>query len=402
MVAKDKFKILLFNYQSSILEAERYFYNFGYAAILKFHQPLIKGCPQTEVICYEGGRPVGRKALGYTGRTFLFLLKFFPSLYFLVDFQVIAECVCAGIFCGRGKFDLCISRHLCTAIAGYILKKLGKVKRTILYITDYYVNDAGCKSAISKFYNFLYKKLLKFLVADCDGLWLISPYLLQAPYLSSLLQVTPKPVFAFETAGCEDLQIDITQIAYSRDIAFLGNLGLHHGIELAVGALKELAKSFPDVKLKIIGTGPEEDNIRVLVKKNGLEQNVIFYGYIEDRKKVYEILSGCAIGLATYKPSSEFEVNKYLDPGKARMYMAVGLPVVINKGPYFAEIVEKCRAGFVIDYNTGQLINVLSKFLRDSVLIRQFRSSMFNVARKYNYEKIMQEAMDYTFGNIKI
>ncbi|MFO7967354.1 MAG: glycosyltransferase family 4 protein [Archaeoglobaceae archaeon] len=55
----------------------------------------------------------------------------------------------------------------------------------------------------------------------------------------------------------------------------------------AVGLIRE---DMPDVNLKIIGSGPEEDNLRELVKELGLEENVEFLGFVEGHDDVIRVL----------------------------------------------------------------------------------------------------------------
>ena len=67
------------------------------------------------------------------------------------------------------------------------------------------------------------------------------------------------------------------------DILFVGRLIKIKGVEILISAIKRL--SFPNkIKACIVGVGPEEDNLKGLVKKYGLEKNIQFISYLSDKE----------------------------------------------------------------------------------------------------------------------
>jgi glycogen synthase len=58
-------------------------------------------------------------------------------------------------------------------------------------------------------------------------------------------------------------------------ILFLGRLNWVKGIMNLVQAMPSVVKEYPKAKLVILGTGDEENNIRHLIKRLGLENNVV-------------------------------------------------------------------------------------------------------------------------------
>ncbi len=57
-----------------------------------------------------------------------------------------------------------------------------------------------------------------------------------------------------------------------------------------IRALKILKLDFPEIQLKIIGTGPKENYLRILSRDLGLEDNVNFLGKIRDTREMIKIL----------------------------------------------------------------------------------------------------------------
>jgi len=410
MIDITKHKILIFDLQAtSVLKAERYFCNFQNAVIVKFHQPLIKGCPPTEVFEYKQNKLIRKRNLGYSSRFLLPLLKVSSLFLLLVDVVYSVQCIYAAISSIIKKYDICISISITHALAATLLKKIDVIKYNIFHLTDYYVAENKRDGLANVFIDNLYKRLLKWVIKNCDALWVISPNVLKAPYLHSILQKTKKTVYAFEIiAGCDDLdsafisQLELNrEKSWFRNIAFLGTLNPHEGLELILKILPDIIKMIPDVSVRIIGSGPEEDNLKSIVKAKGVGKNVIFYGCVVDRNEIYRLLSNCAIGLAIYKPLSQFWVSQYVCPAKIKEYIAVGLPVVITKGPYFVKAIKKSTAGFVVDYDSKQLFKVLIDFFKNKKIISQYRKNAFGLAEKYKYQLVMDKAMEYTLSKWK-
>jgi glycosyltransferase involved in cell wall biosynthesis len=397
--------VLLFNFQSSTLEAEKYFQGLSYALNVKLHQPLVKGCKATEVFEYENGRLIGTYTLGKPHTFLVPLVKCSKIFYLLIDFIDVLQCVLAVLVSRKKKFDICISLYNTQFCGAYFLKKIGLVKKNIFFIYDYYLKDNFQSGAGLQLVQRLYRMSLRSTIKKCDALWLLSPHMLLSPFLKRLVEDHKKTVYAFETAGCDDLGDKfISRLKEGSDrngkkcIGFLGNLNPYHGIDLILEVLPDVVKSIPRVVLKIIGSGPEEKRLKALVREKRLEDHVVFLGHVASKEEVYRTLGGCAVGLATYNPDSCGINYKYLGPGKTREYMAVGLPTIITKGAYFADVIEKHRAGFSIEYSAPQLLSVLLKFLKDDTRIREYRENMRMCARNYRYDTVLRNAVAATLS----
>ena len=63
-------------------------------------------------------------------------------------------------------------------------------------------------------------------------------------------------------------------------LLFVGRLGKEKSVDFLIDAHKSLIKSIPNVKLIIVGDGPEKDEFIDMVKKNNLESCVKFTGMV--------------------------------------------------------------------------------------------------------------------------
>ncbi|EEB73821.1 glycosyltransferase family 4 protein [Thermococcus sp. AM4] len=159
------------------------------------------------------------------------------------------------------------------------------------------------------------------------------------------------------------------------DVIFAGRLIPEKGVDLLLRALAEVKREIPDVRVVIIGDGPERKRLERMAKGLGLEKNVLFTGFLS-----YENV------IALMKASKVFVL-----PSKREGFgivvleaMASGLPVVTLDEPMNAAkfLVEKGKNGFVVGIEG--ISGVLKHFLEDGTLTK--RVSYYNQGTLSRYE----------------
>lgn len=80
----------------------------------------------------------------------------------------------------------------------------------------------------------------------------------------------------------------ITPSKTKTDIIFAGRLLSHKNIDLLLESVTIIKNKRPNIKVLIIGEGPERKKLEYLAKKLKLEHNVVFLGFLESH---YEVLS---------------------------------------------------------------------------------------------------------------
>lgn len=115
---------------------------------------------------------------------------------------------------------------------------------------------------------------------------------------------------------------------------FVKNKGVHRVINAFATALKQN----PNLKLKLIGTGPEEKNLKKQVKDLGLEDKVDFVGVIpfNKRRKLLKILKESSAFLLL----SDYEGN----PLVIIEALACNTPIITSNKGVMSEYVEKGEA----------------------------------------------------------
>ncbi|KKQ95472.1 MAG: hypothetical protein A3C27_02510 [Candidatus Levybacteria bacterium RIFCSPHIGHO2_02_FULL_39_36] len=145
----------------------------------------------------------------------------------------------------------------------------------------------------------------------------------------------------------------------NKDFLLLHTSYLHpaKNVELSIMTLKKVLKTIPNAKLMIAGEGPNENYLKNLVKKNGLEGKVIFTGHIIPNK-IADFYKICDLVLVPY-----FETEGCSSvPFEA---LLVGRPSIVAKNSGADEIIGRENLGLVSEpVNTAFTKAVLS-FIRN-------------------------------------
>jgi glycosyltransferase involved in cell wall biosynthesis len=79
------------------------------------------------------------------------------------------------------------------------------------------------------------------------------------------------------------------------DIIFAGRLISHKNVDFLIDSINLLKDTYPNIKCIIVGKGPEEKNLKNLVTKLGLENNIVFYDFLADHKDLYGLMKSSKV-----------------------------------------------------------------------------------------------------------
>jgi glycosyltransferase involved in cell wall biosynthesis len=173
-------------------------------------------------------------------------------------------------------------------------------------------------------------------------------------------------------------------------LVYAGHLTKSKGVQLAIEAMEEVVKYFPEAILEIIGIGPFERELKEMVKRRKLERWVRFLGGME-HDKLMQYLPACGIALAIYEPDPS-NIAYYADPTKPKEYLACGLPVIITKVPWIAEEIERKPMGIAINYDKYELVNAITKLLSKESFYEKCKKNAVEFASKLDWNIIFDEA----------
>jgi len=167
------------------------------------------------------------------------------------------------------------------------------------------------------------------------------------------------------------------------DIVSLGRLKNHKGVDILIHAVKLLSKSLlPNVRVGIIGDGPERENLQNLIIELGLESNVILLGSIESFETVYGIVKSSKLcALTTHNGGG----------GNLTLLEAYGcgLPVVafrLEEGIDENLILDGKSGLFVNEVTAEALSKALLTILTNDDLLAQMRVGAAQFAKSLTWE----------------
>jgi glycosyltransferase involved in cell wall biosynthesis len=144
------------------------------------------------------------------------------------------------------------------------------------------------------------------------------------------------------------------------NVLFLSRLHPKKGIELLLTAVRLLAQQHR-IRLLIAGDGDAAyvKNLRRLVGTSGLQNRVIFTGFVTGAEKQALFERADLFALPSYDENFGMAVAEA---------MSVGLPVVVSEHVALADHVREAGAGLVVPCDAGELAQGIAMLVKDSGL----------------------------------
>lgn len=182
-------------------------------------------------------------------------------------------------------------------------------------------------------------------------------------------------------------------------IIFVGRLAQEKNIEFLLNAEKKIINNHSNIKLLIVGDGPDKEKLEMFSRKLGIEKNVIFTGKVawDDMPVYYQ--------LANFFATASKTETQGLTVIEA---MAAGItPVCIHDEAFLTSITDNLN-GFIFD-NIDEYVEIILKLEKNKqerakisgqarIQAEHFSSAQFadNVLVVYN--KAIENRKKYKFG----
>ena len=290
----------------------------------------------------------------------------------------------------KSKFNLFIGFESVNALAGVVLKKFGRIKNVV-----YYVSDFSPHRYKQNWFNKLYLWLDKLAATYADATWNVSNAMpLARKKLGYNLSKLSPQIFAPNAFFKKEIKYLPFNKTKPYSIIYAGTLGLENGPNLAIESMPEILGKFPKATLTIAGGGRSEDEIylKKVIRKLKLEKNVNFVGFVPTNKELFDLVRQHWLSVAPYKaiPNS---VRWYADAVKIRMSMACGLPVITTQVPPNGKLAEKAGAGIITKDNPEDIANALIKIFSDKNLYLKMRRNAITSAKENTWENSYTNAL---------
>lgn len=126
-------------------------------------------------------------------------------------------------------------------------------------------------------------------------------------------------------------------------IGFIGSFYAYEGLDLLLDALPGLVRQNPDLRVLLVGGGPQEGNLREQAERLGLQNHVIFTGRVphSDVNRYYDL-----IDILAY-PRHPMRLTELVTPLKPLEAMAQGQLFVASDVGGHKELIEHNKTGIL-------------------------------------------------------
>jgi PEP-CTERM/exosortase A-associated glycosyltransferase len=161
-----------------------------------------------------------------------------------------------------------------------------------------------------------------------------------------------------------------------RVIGFIGSFEPYEGLSVLLDAVAILASTMPDLRLLLIGNGPEESNLRAQAQRLGILDHVIFAGHVPHAKiqAYYDLIDICVY------PRLSMRLTELVTPLKPVEAMARGRIVVATDIGGHREMVEDGVTGHLFPAGDP---DALARAVRQTFERSDSWTEMREAARRY-------------------
>lgn len=169
------------------------------------------------------------------------------------------------------------------------------------------------------------------------------------------------------------------ELAGGRWIVTAGNLTNTKGFDDLIRAMALLSPAYDDVRLALVGDGPERSQLRSIARELHVKDRVVFYGKQPPERLFRLMAAGDAFVLPSWREG--FGIV-YLEA------MALGRPVVGCRGQGISDVIEDGVNGLLVDLrNPDGLAMALRRLLDDPAAAREMGERAAALVReKYTWD----------------
>jgi len=165
----------------------------------------------------------------------------------------------------------------------------------------------------------------------------------------------------------------------------VGRLVPWKGFDALIEIMPDLIKQIPDLKLLIIGEGPEKKNYSLLVTRYGLQDNVFLLGKLPHNELLLYL-----------RAADIFVLNTGYEglPHQILEAMAAGLPVITTNIGGNPEIINHNKNGLLVKYNDKeQLRAAILKLIQNQDLQRQLVNNAKDSLQAFTLDKMINQTI---------
>jgi glycosyltransferase involved in cell wall biosynthesis len=201
----------------------------------------------------------------------------------------------------------------------------------------------------------------------------------------SILNMQEKTIVVIPNGiSFQELQKGIASLKEDQ-IIYVGRLVQHKRVDILITAFKEIAYSYPTIRLLIIGKGPEETRLRDMAKEFLDNQRIQFRGFLEEADLRAEMKKSLLFVL----PSEREGLGAVIFES-----MGLGVPVIALECELSAakNIIENGFNGLLVR-NAKEMARAINLFITDSNLYRAIVEGGTTTAKKLDWDDVILPAI---------
>ena len=166
---------------------------------------------------------------------------------------------------------------------------------------------------------------------------------------------------------------------------YIGRLVFYKNLNVVIKAIKIVKKTFPEIKLVIVGGGPYKNELEKTIERLELKNNIQFKGYVSDQTKKILLSSSQALLFPSVCEGFGLVVLEAFAQKK---------PVLVSKIRPLSDIVSDGQTGFVIPpYDENEWANAILRIINEPEKSQQMGMAGREVLEKEYPLKNMKESV---------
>jgi glycosyltransferase involved in cell wall biosynthesis len=291
--------------------------------------------------------------------------------------------------------------HARNPFSSLIPALLAKGKSKVIYDirglwVEFGVNAGYYPKWIGRILDFIDVRLAKM----SDAIIAISPLmkkiLMEKGIHKKIIEIVPEGVDVEKFSKAKPIDLREKFGIDGKIVGYVGSISVSRGSDKIIEAFKFVKKEVKDAYLVMVGPirSEEEKYFRELVRKLGLEDSVVFTGFIEKHSEIPRYMKAFDVAVS-YHPQSN-EIYDVMVPIKILEYMAAGVPIVATNNLSHRNIIKDGIDGFLASGNPKTFANTLIAILENRrKLKKQIKNNQFN----FSFYKISKK-MNILYSNI--
>ena len=173
-----------------------------------------------------------------------------------------------------------------------------------------------------------------------------------------------------------------------RIIVFVGTLFDFSGLDTFICRFPEVIKQIPNVKLLIVGDGPQRPKLERIIAQLGLQKQVVITGF-QPYQTIPRYINLAAICINTFHIT---DATRDIFPTKVVQYLACGKAVIATSLPGMMAVISGEHQGVVYTGSPGEMVAEVISLLESTQRRQQLEQAGLNYAKQtHSYDKIAHQ-----------